>query len=238
MSERRPKTEAEAIELVRSIDAKAPEPLRRRVEELIAEREHSSRSSRLRPRVHSRRAGGDLARWRVGAGAIAALAVALVLALALVPGGSSSGPGVNQAAALALSGATHAAPAESRNNHSQLAANVDGIAFPYWERGLGWRSTGSRIDRVGGRSIATVFYSDRGGHRVGYAIVAGLPAPRVSGGTIVRREGVPYRVSREHDASVVSWLRHGRLCVVAGHGVDSATLLSLASWRPRSSIPS
>jgi hypothetical protein len=225
---------------VRSIDANAPEPLRRRIEELVAERERLGWASRLRPRARSGTSGADLRlqRLRLGAGAVAALAIALVLALALIPGGGSSGPGVSQAAALALSGATRSAPAESKNNHSQLVANVDGVAFPYWERGLGWRSTGARIDHVDGRHIATVFYADRAGHRVGYAIVAGLPAPRVSGGTVVRREGVSYRVSRENGASVVSWLRHGRLCVVAGHGVDSATLLSLASWRPRSSIPS
>ena len=37
MSERPPRTESELIELVRSIDVRAPEALHRRVEELVAE---------------------------------------------------------------------------------------------------------------------------------------------------------------------------------------------------------
>ena len=66
--------------------------------------------------------------------------------------------------------------------------------------------------------------------RIGYAILAGTPAPRVGGGVIAWRGGVPYRLLTENGASVVTWLRDGHLCVVSGHGVSSATLLRLASW--------
>ena len=54
--------------------------------------------------------------------------------------------------------------------------------------------------------------------------------PALSGGAVAWRKGVPYRLLTEHGAQVVTWLRDGRLCVVSGRGVDSATLLQLASW--------
>ena len=37
---------------------------------------------------------------------------------------------------------------------------------------------------------------------------------------------------------IVSWLRKGHLCVVAGRGVSSATLLKLASWTDHGAVAS
>jgi hypothetical protein len=119
----------------------------------------------------------------------------------------------------------------SAQNSSTLAADVEGVAFPYWEDRFGWRSTGERTDRVAGRTITTVFYAGHHGQSIGYAIVAGETAPQLSGGVVSDRGGVPYRLTVTDGAMVVTWLRHGRLCVVAGHGVSGATLLSLASWQ-------
>ncbi len=47
------------------------------------------------------------------------------------------------------------------------------------------------------------------------------------------RGGVPYRLLTVNDRNVISWLRDGHLCVVSGRGVNSATLLRLASWVDR-----
>jgi hypothetical protein len=81
--------------------------------------------------------------------------------------------------------------------------------------------------------ITTVFYADGRGRRIGYAIVAGSPAPRISGGVVRWRNGTPYRLETQSGAPVVTWLRSGHLCVVSGRGVSSATLLRLASWNER-----
>ena len=111
---------------------------------------------------------------------------------------------------------------------------MEGVSFPYWEGRLGWRSTGSRSDRVGGRNVTTVFYADGHGHRIGYAIVAGSPPPRSAGGVVQWRGGTPYRLLAENGVPAVVWLRRGHLCVVSARGVSGATLLRLASWAERS----
>jgi hypothetical protein len=160
----------------------------------------------------------------------AAAAVVVMVALAAILGGGSSGPSLRQAAASTLRAATLPAPPESSANHAQLAAAVDGVPFPYWEDRFGWRSTGTRSDRIDGRTVTTVFYSDAAGRRIGYAILAGTPVPRIDGGAIAWRDGVPYRLLSENGTAVVTWLRDGHLCVVSGRGVSSATLLRLASW--------
>jgi hypothetical protein len=221
MSPRRPDDETELIELIRSIDVRAPETLHRRTEALIAEHAAGARGPTwtARPRM-TLRVGGSLA-------LVAAAAIALALILG---GGGSSRLQVREAAALTLRAATASAPGESPSTRAQLAAAVDGVAFPYWEERFGWRASGSRSDRMGGRSVRTVFYTDRRGRRVGYAIVAGTPAPSVAGGVIRRRGGTQYRLLVENGSRVVVWLRDGHLCIVGGRGVSDATLLRLASW--------
>jgi hypothetical protein len=233
MTEPRPRTESELIEFLRSSDVRAPEELHRKVQSLIAERSASagrsgSERSFARPRS------------RFGLG-FAATAIAAVVAVAVAVGLSGGGNhelGLREASALTLSSATAPAPTESVSNRGQLSASVDGVSFPYWGDRFGWRATGTRHDRIGGRTVTTVFYQDGRGRRLGYAIVAGTPAPRLSGGVVSRRGGVPYRLTTEHGVQVITWLRNGHLCVVAGHGVESATLLRLASWGAPGSIAS
>lgn len=210
-------------ELVRSFDAPAPESLHRRIESLVA----SHQDQRSARRTFRSRRLPPLGMAGVGAVVIAVVAIVI----AMNPGGSTSltlSPG--QAAAPTLRAATLHAPSENTTHHAQLAVAVDGVPFPYWKDRFDWRSTGARSDRIGGRLVTTVFYTNSGGQRIGYAIVAGTPAPRVSGGKIVWRGGVPYRLLTSNGAAVVTWLRDGHLCVVSGHGVSSATLLRLASW--------
>jgi hypothetical protein len=218
------------IERVRSIDVRAPAELHRRVQALVAERSPADRARRdtgALPRLP--RAGGLLF-----GGAIAAVAIVAVLVLAFAGGGTSA-LSVRQASALTLRAATTAPPRENPNARGALTETVDGIAFPYWKGRFGWRASGTRNDEVDGRAVRTVFYSDGRGRRIGYAIVAGTPAPVASGGELVWRAGTAYRLLSEHGVASVVWLRSGHLCVMAGRGVSSATLLSLASWRERPS---
>jgi hypothetical protein len=218
-------------ELVSSFDAPASESLHQRIESLVATHQdqrlarRASRSRRLFPLGIA------------GAGAVAVAVVAIVIAMS--PGGSTTltlSP--SQAAAPTLRAATLPAPSENATHHAQLAVAVDGVSFPYWKDRFGWRSAGARSDRVGGRSVTTVFYTNSSGQRIGYAILSGTPAPRIGGGAIVWRGGVSYRLLSSNGATVVTWLRDGHLCVVSGHGVSSATLLRLASWSDGSATTS
>jgi hypothetical protein len=213
MTDPRPSTEAELVEFVRTIDVSAPESLHARVRSLLADPPSGARRSfATAPRL-------------AAAGAIAAGLAAVAIVIGLSGGSSALSP--RAAAALTLRAATSTAPAE--RNRTELAASVDGVSFPYWGGRLGWRSTGTRSDRVAGRTVTTVFYSDGSGRRIGYAIAAGS-APRTSGGAVSWRGGTPYRLLSENGVPVVTWARGGHLCVLSGRGVGAATLLALASW--------
>ena len=219
------RSESELVEFVRSIDVRAPDSLHTQVQALVADASRGKgRRGTGRLRSHA------LANYAF-AGALAAAVAAIAIAIGL--SGGSKGPFIRQASALTLDRPTAAAPSESAHNSGQLAAAVQGVAFPYWEERFGWRATGTRDDRVNGRAVTTVFYADRLGRQIGYAIVAGTPAPKQDRGAIAWRNGTPFRVLQLHGATVVSWLRDGHLCVLAGRGVDGATLLALASWQER-----
>jgi len=213
----------EIAELIRSVEVRAPERLHDRVRAM---------AERPGPRVAASRPGG--LRLRLGAAITAAAAGTAALALALAGGSGGRALTLAQASAVTLRPATMRAPAESVRDRSDLSASVDGVSFPYWGERFGWRSTGSRVDRVAGRTFRTVFYSDGRGHTVGYAIVAGSPAPSVSGaGRKAWRAGTDFRIGSSGGAEVVTWTRAGHLCVVSGRGVSSSTLLALASWNER-----
>ena len=220
------RSESELVEFVRSIDVRAPESLHSRVQALVAD---ASRRKGRRGTGHRR--APAFANYAI-AGALAAAVAAIAISIGLSGGGN--GPFIRQASALTLGRSTAAAPRENHNS-AQLAAAVDGVAFPYWEDRFGWRSTGTRRDYVNGRAVTTVFYADRRGRQIGYAIVAGTPAPTQDRGAIAWRDGTRFRVLQLDGATVVSWLRDGHLCVVAGRGVSAATLLALASWHDRGS---
>jgi hypothetical protein len=200
-------------QLLRSFDdVPAPDSLHARIDAMVAERP-SRRAVRRSP----------LAFAGAGAAAVAVAAVVLVVALS---GGGASGVSFNQAAAPTLRAATLPAPAQSQANHAELAVAVDDVAFPDWAS-QGWHSTGSRIDRVDGRSITTVFYANTSGQRIGYSILSGTPAPVASGGTVYSNGSVAYRELTENGATTVTWLRDGHLCVVSGRGVTERQLTGL-----------
>jgi anti-sigma factor RsiW len=202
-----------AVELMGAVEVCAPASLHRQVEGMIG-------TARRRRRLATMRVGLAAAT----SAALAAIAVAIALS-----GGTSSGFSVQRAAALTLSPATTTAPVEDEAHRAQLVASVDGVPFPYWEERFGWRGSGARSDRLAGRSVMTVFYSNAEGRRIGYAIASGR-APITHGGTVIKRWGVSYRVLSQDGATVVSWQRAGHLCVVSGRGVNARTLLGLASW--------
>jgi hypothetical protein len=222
MSERDNDTEPELVELIRAVDVRAPERLHERVQALIDERAGTA----ARP---SRRLAPGL---RLGTAGVALAVLAIVLVLTL-SGSAGGGLTLRQASALTVAPATMRAPAENMRARAQLTAAVDGIPYPYWGERFGWRTAGARVDRVAGRTVRTVFYVDGRGRRVGYSIVAGTPAPRIAAGTVTRRQGTDYRLTRVAGNEVVTWLRHGHLCVVSGRGVAGSTLLALASWDDR-----
>ncbi len=229
---RRDSSEAELVEFMRSVDVPAPDDLHRRVQALIDERAPRRRRWPGGHRRERRGAhGAPRLSWRAG-GALALLATGLALLLGLAGGGSTPFS-LRQASALTLAPAQTGAPPEDRMHPRQLARSVDGVAFPYWEDSIGWRSTGVRVDRLDGRAVTTVFYSDARGWRVGYSIVGGGPAPRVGGGSVNWHGGVAYRLTRENGVDVVTWERDGRLCVIAGRGVSAGALLHLASSEAR-----
>jgi hypothetical protein len=247
-------SERDVVELIRSIDVRAPDSLHANVDAMIAERASGSKrskrsardertSARERPSRNRSAASARpaLGRSRFGArlaavGSIAAAIVALVIVVSL--GGSSSTLSVHDASALTLRAATTAAPRESSTSRGELAAAVDGVTFPYWSAHFGWRATGQRTDNVDGREITTVFYGNERGKRVGYAIVAGSTPPPVTGGVVSRRDGTPYRLLTVKGVAVVAWTREGHLCVISGRGVEGATLLRLASWNDERSVSS
>jgi hypothetical protein len=209
-----------AVELLGAVDVRAPASLRSQVEAMLT----PARGGRRRAGLRGGPAGVRLGLAGAAAAALTAAAVAIGLS-----GGGSPGLNVQQAAALTLSPATMGAPAENEAHRTQLQASVDGVAFPYWKERFGWRGSGARSDRVAGREVRTVFYSNAEGRRIGYAIASG-EAPATRGGTVVRRWGVQYRVLSHDGATVVTWQRAGHLCVVGGRGVSASTLLGLASW--------
>jgi len=230
MTDHDPHTEAEIVELVRSIDARAPAQLHARIEALVAA---SSPQGERASADRARRS--PVLRWGLLAGAPAVAAAAIVVLVVSLAGGGGSPAGssrltLDAAVALTLQPATMGPPAEDPRQDTQLKVAQESVPFPYWEESFGFRATGERRDRVEGRKVTTVFYADAHNKWLGYAIVGGTPPPPVRGGQIVRRGGTVFRFLNSHGARVVTWLRDGRLCVVAGHGVSDQTLLRLASW--------
>jgi hypothetical protein len=215
MSEQ-PHTEPELLELIRTIDVRAPDELHRQVRGMVADRT-----------AHRRNAG-----FALGASMAAVAAVVVLLAVVLGGGGGSTRLTVGQAAQVLLRSATASAPGENPQAHGQLTETVDGVAFPYWN-GFGYRASGLRSDRIAGRAVTTVFYTDRHGQRIGYAIAASGPTAPASGGRVLWRAGTAYRVLAEKGLTLVTWMRGQHLCVLAARTVPGGELVKLASWQIR-----
>jgi hypothetical protein len=204
----------QAISLIRASDVQAPDSLRTWLHEQTRESRERRRPSWLRPRIAFPAAAGA---------AVAAAALALVLVLS---GGGSSAPNLTQATSAAVAPATMPAPTEA--SETTLDISTAGIPFPYWHETVGWDTVGARVDSLAGRHAVTVFYRSPYGERVGYTIVSGPPLP-VNGGTTVTSHGIPFTFKRFGSARMVTWLRNGHTCVIAGHGISNLRLLHLAT---------
>jgi hypothetical protein len=201
-----------AVTMLRALDEPAPAALRTRLDELTG-----ATASRRAPR------------WRrafvlPGATAVAIAAAAVVV---LVGGGGAT-PTVPVAARLALASATLPSPTVNPRESQNLNLTAAGIPFPAWGAKAGWTVSGARTDTVDGRKVTTVYYLGRRGDRIGYAITSGEPLSGVHGST-VRRYGVRFTLQQSGPARVISWVRSGHTCVIAGRSVSYSTLLHLAS---------
>jgi hypothetical protein len=218
-------TQQRVAALVRAIDVSAPPSLHRSIRAMTD----------AAPRPRRARSGRPLSLAGALAGA-AVLAIVLVLALG---GGGSSAPSVLQASTLALRPATLDAPEESSSVPGRLAISAAGIAYPYWGQHFGWQAVGARTDRLGGRTVTTVFYVSGPGtvgrtpaaRRIGYSIVGGSALAIPAVGRTAVWHGVRFQVLRSGHATVVTWRRAGHTCILVGSGVSSRTLLTLANWR-------
>jgi hypothetical protein len=193
-------------------DVRAPAALRAGIE---AERERLAPRRALRQRFQL-----------TGALAGAAAATGIVLGL-LVPGG---GPTVLEAAALGVKPAMAAAPAPDPSYPATLPESVGGVRFPSWGARLHWTASGTRSDKLDGRSARTVFYDDPRGVRLGYTIVDGKALPWPQGSRTVVRRGVEIHVLRDGSRRVAAWRVDGHSCVLsAPASVPESRLVALAS---------
>ena len=195
-----------AVALLRAVNTPAPAALRAQVDTLTA----GGASQRTRRRRL----------WRVVAlPAATALAVIIAAVVILTSGGTT--PALPQATHLALAAATLPAPPADPAHPRLLHISSDGIPFANWR---GWQPVGARIDTVAGRRMVTVFYRAGDGTRIGYAIAARPPLETEGSGGYA----VSYTLGHQGAARLVTWVRDGRTCIIAGRSVSYQTLLRLA----------
>ncbi len=198
----------------------APPALRWRIEAQVAER--------AKQRSPWTWQWPQLTRLAVGA-TVALIALALVLPRAFDSGGNGE-PTVLDAHA--LSGAEPQAPAPPplAGQPQLLAAELDGVRFPDWQRAFGWRATGRSSEDLDGRQAETVFYAHED-HQIAYTIVAGEPLPPPPAATHRTVDGVDLALYRAADGhEIASFQRQGKTCVLSGHIEHRSTLVKLASW--------
>jgi hypothetical protein len=201
-----------ALSLLSAIDVTAPASLRAQVQQLTEAK--ASRAPSWRPR-------------RIRLGLVLPTAAVLAVAVIVLLGGGASAPTVPQTVRLTLAAATLPAPQVDPRDGGQLELHVGAVHFP---DGTRWAPAGARTDELAGRRIVTVFYRAAGGHRIGYAIVSGAPLRAIAGASVLRN-GVRFTQARQGSANVVTWVRAGHTCVIAGTSVPSAELVQLAGYR-------
>ncbi len=202
------------VSMLRSVDEVAPTALRTRIEGMTASSSTRSATSRR-----------FILAAATGLGIVAAAVIGVTQ-----PG--SSRPSVSETAKLALAPPTTGAPAEVATRPGLLAVAVDRVSFPYWRASFGWRAVGTRTDVLRSRRIVTVYYADRTGARVGYSIVAG-PALTAPEGMVLIRHGVRFSLVHDGRLHIITWLRSGHTCVLAGRGLRERVLLRLADGSAR-----
>ncbi len=160
--------------------------------------------------------------------AAAAAGVIALAVVALLPGGSA--PSVTAVAALAAAGPSSPPPASDPAHAGALRSEIDGVRYPYWADAFGWRASGIRTDRVGGRPTMTVVYANAANQTVDYTIVGGAPLGEPAG-RAQQSNGTRFVGLTAGGRQIVTWRRDGHTCLVAATGVPLPTLLRLAEWR-------
>jgi hypothetical protein len=192
----------------------------------------------LRTRVEGerrRRAAPAPRRRYAWAGGLAAAAVAAAVAVVLaLPGNVPGGPSVAEAAVLASRPATEPAPA--LQSPTLLAESVEGVPYPNWLKKFGWKATGARVDTLDGHRATTVFY-EKNGRRIGYTIFAGDALKEPEDAARITRDDTELRALTVDGEHVVTWLRRGHTCIITGPGVDRPTLVKLAAWNGKGTVP-
>jgi hypothetical protein len=166
--------------------------------------------------------------WPAQALAVTAAAAAIAV-VAVVVAITSGGPSVTAAAALVDRGPTEPAPAGSPEAPALLDRRFGGVTYPDWSR-FGWMTMGARRDSVEGRDADTVFYTHHG-HVIAYTVIAGEPLEPPAGATTEHAGGLELHRFRDGHRDVVTFVRDGRTCVLAGHVISSDTIVKLAAWR-------
>ncbi|HLW96465.1 MAG TPA: hypothetical protein VKS25_13900 [Solirubrobacteraceae bacterium] len=201
--------ERRIAELLRAVEARAPATLHAFTEQLVADRQPRTRSPRRRRRIII-----------IDSLALAGAAVAVVLAL--VFGTGNSPPTAIRTARIALASANGPAP-------RTLVAAGTTITFPDWTA-RGWPTSGSRSDRLGGRTVTTEYYRayPAASEAIGYSIVSGAPVSWGKSGRVVARNHGDYILLESGGANIVAWVQEGHTCVLASKTASDATLLQLA----------
>lgn len=215
-----------AIAAVRGGEVQVPPELRART---ALAQEQTARSPRLSAPV---------------AIAAAVLVIGVFAAVALsLPGDIAPGATIVQAARLGSRPATLPPPDQDPQRPALLTDPAGGLAFPDFQATFGWVPAGRRLDRLGDRQVATVFYQ-RGDRRLAYSIVLGPRLPPPVATTDEVRQGVRIRLFLAHDRAVLTFVRRGRTCLIsearpeAGTDpeVDAEELFTLAGWRGKRQV--
>ena len=168
------------------------------------------------------------------AGGVALAAAALVVVLLVLPGSVPGDQIIAQAAA--AHGKPVEGPAPQEKTATLLAFERFGVSFPAWRTTFRWDAVGVRADRANGRDIATVLYR-KNGKAVGYSVISGDRLNPPKGARAVQREGSTVRVFSQGARTIVVVERHGHTCVVSAVGVPEATLIQLAAWKGKGTVP-
>lgn len=191
----------------------------------------ASHDLRLRIDALGQRPARRRARRRWWPAAIAAAAAAAFLVAIVLPSGDLE----VRDALTAMARPPVAAVGVDPQVPALLRERVEDVPFPNYAAKFGWKAVGTRVDELDGRRARTVFY-ERAGRRVAYTIIPGAPLPEPADTEVVVRDGVPLRVFREGDRTVVTWRRLGRTCVMSAVGVPSTTLVELAAWKAKGAV--
>ncbi|MGI8411042.1 MAG: hypothetical protein ACR2LV_00730 [Solirubrobacteraceae bacterium] len=169
-------------------------------------------------------------------GATVASAAAAIIAILVIAGGPAGAPSVVQAATLASRPPVAPVPAQQGNGVTLIRLSAAGLPYPYWDDHFGYKATGVRRDRLGGRLATTVYYM-HAGQPVAYTILTGAAIPSGTPTHSTVENHVMLRSFTAHGRLTVTWLRRGHTCVLTATHTPLPVLLRLASWKGEGEIP-